>query len=48
MHRSDPGPRALDEDLCGDAELAIGKEEGIAHSLRQGAGAAPRRLHRAE
>ena len=45
---SDPGTRAFDEDLCGDAELAIGEEEGVAHNLRQGAGAASRRLHRAE
>ena len=45
---SDPGTRALDEDLCGDAELTIGNEEGIAHELRQGAGATPRRLHRAQ
>ena len=45
---SDPGTRTFDEDLCGDAELAVGEEEGVAHNLRQGAGAASRRLHRAE
>ena len=38
LSSSDPGARALDEHLCGDAELAVDEEEGVAQELRQGWG----------